>query len=95
MDIHADILFPAVDELAARLPKGALAKAADAPLYPGGLDSINLVAFVALVEEKLEEKTGKPVRLVTDRAMSRKSSPFQTLGTLADYIAQTLDDGQG
>ncbi len=90
MDIAAEVLYPAVDDLAPRLSAGKLEKSLDAALYPGGVDSINLVTFIALVEERLEEKTGRPVRLVTEKAMARKSSPFRTLGTLADYIAQVL-----
>ena len=92
MNIQADVLYPAVDEIASRLPKAKLDKSPDTALYPGGLDSINLVAFVNIVEEKLEERTGKPVRLVTDRAMSQKTSPFRTLGSLADYIGRLLKD---
>ena len=59
MDVLREILHPAVEE-ARRLPGGEpLGLDPDSPLFgEGGLDSMGLVRFVVMVEERLEERTG-------------------------------------
>ncbi len=53
-------------------------------------DSIGLVSFIVGVEERIEDKTGKAIRLVSEKAMSRSASPFLTLDTLSKYIDELL-----
>jgi acyl carrier protein len=65
--------------------EGTLLFGVDAPL-----DSIALVGLVVAVEERLELLTGKSIRLVDERAMSMKKSPFRSVGSFADYIDSVL-----
>jgi acyl carrier protein len=92
MDVLTEILFPAVDEARRTIPSAAsLERSADSPLFgDGGLDSMGLVRFIVIVEERIQDRTNIEVTLASDKAMSRKSSPFKTLGTLADYIQECL-----
>ncbi|MDY0062125.1 MAG: hypothetical protein RBU45_20105 [Myxococcota bacterium] len=60
---------------------------ADAPL-----DSMELVAFVADVEEAAQARYGQPVILADERAMSRSKSPFRNLTSLAEYLGELLGE---
>jgi acyl carrier protein len=55
------------------------------------LDSMALVSLVLDVEQRLEEEHGLTVSLMDERALSRKRSPFRSVGTLADYIVESID----
>jgi len=78
--------------------RNAMGGASDAPLDgesllfgPGGaLDSIGLVSVVVELEQVLAERSGGPVSLMNDRALSRSSSPFRTVGSLAEYAMEQL-----
>ena len=61
---------------------------ADTALFGRGgwLDSMGLVTLVVEVEQLLAERFGLQVTLADDRAMSQRSSPFRTVGTLVAYI---------
>jgi acyl carrier protein len=56
----------------------------------GNLDSLNLVSFLVAVEGRIEDRTGRTIRLVSERAMSQKHSPFRTLKSLAEYVEELL-----
>ena len=58
----------------------------------GALDSLGLVTLVTSVEQSLADDLGVSVVIADDRAMSRESSPFRTIGTLADYIVVLLEE---
>jgi acyl carrier protein len=92
MDVLSEILFPAVDEAKESIESAAaLNRDAEAPLFgDGGLDSLGLVRFIVMVEERLEDEADVQLTLASDKAMSRKSSPFRTLQALADYIDECL-----
>ena len=92
MDVLTEILYPAVDEAKKTIESAAaLERSPESRLFgAGGLDSLGLVRFIVLVEERIEERTKLELTLVSDKAMSRSSSPFRTLQTLADYINESL-----
>ncbi|MBI5267149.1 MAG: acyl carrier protein [candidate division Zixibacteria bacterium] len=88
-------IYPAIDEIAAGLEPGhTLHKTPDTNLFGDGaaLDSLGLVNLIVAVEERIESGTGKGVRLVSEKAMSRRQSPFRTVSTLAEYIDELLRD---
>lgn len=90
-DVLTEIVYPVVAEAQSVLPSAAqLAPAPECKLYGNGLDSMGLVQFIVMIEERIEERTGKALTLATDKAMSRRSSPFATMQTLADYIGECL-----
>src|SRR5438128_2039386 len=98
MAVLTEILYRAVDEARLSIASAAtLEKRFDCPLFSDrGLDSMGLVQFIVLVEELLEDETGVQIRLVTDKAMSRRTNPFETLGSLAEFIEERLDEaGRG
>ena len=56
----------------------------------GLLDSIGLVRLIIEVEQALEDELGKPLSLADEKALSLKSSPYRTVGTLAEYARTQL-----
>lgn len=61
--------------------------AADTQLFgeTGLLDSVGLVSLVVAVEQALEDELGLQVGLADERALSQRTSPYRTVGSLADY----------
>lgn len=93
MDILKDVLYPVVDEAKEELDSAEeLRSEPEAPLFgqAGGLDSLGLVQFVVMVEDRLEDLTGRRLTLVSEQAMSKRNSPFATLGALAAHIEAEL-----
>ncbi|MCB0722460.1 MAG: acyl carrier protein [Ignavibacteriae bacterium] len=66
----------------------------DTPLYgkEGNLDSIALVNLIVAVETSVEDEFEKSITLADERAMSQESSPFKTIGSLADYVIQLINE---
>ena len=64
-------------------------------LYGEGssLDSISLVSLISLVEQGIEDEFDSPIILASEKAMSMRNSPFQSVGRLVDYIEGLLEEG--
>jgi acyl carrier protein len=62
------------------------------PLFGRGapFDSLGLVTLIMEIERRLEEELNVTVVLADERAMSRRASPFRTLGSLVDYVEERL-----
>jgi len=56
------------------------------------LDSLSLVSVIVDVETALTMKWDAPISLTDDRAMSRAISPFDSVGTLTDYVLELLQE---
>ncbi|MNW50098.1 hypothetical protein D3C74_275390 [compost metagenome] len=69
-----------------------LGEGGNAPLYGrnGQLDSLELVSLLAVVEQGIEDRwgTGMGATLAEIAAASMPESPYQTVGSLVDYLAQ-------
>jgi acyl carrier protein len=65
---------------------------AETPLFGGdsGVDSLTLVRMIAEVERQAEEKFGKQIVLADERAMSRRNSPFRTVGSFGEFVQERL-----
>jgi acyl carrier protein len=57
------------------------------------LDSLGVVSLIVEVEGRLEMDHEISVTLASDRAMSQRSSPFRTVGVMADYICSVIKEG--
>jgi len=49
-------------------------------------DSMELVQFIVEVESLLDEEFEIEIELTSDKAMSRRNSPFISINTLTEYI---------
>jgi acyl carrier protein len=88
-------IYRAVDELNRQLPKAVhVGKSANSPLYgkSSKLESIDLVTLMIEVEEKIKEEFGIPITIANERAMSQEDSPFLSIGSLTDFIAELLKE---
>jgi acyl carrier protein len=67
---------------------------ADTPLFGdgNGIDSLSLVRLVAEIEREAEAKFGRSVVLADERAMSRRKSPFRSVGTLSELLDERLGE---
>lgn len=96
-DRIAQAIYSAVDELNKQLPKGnQLEKSPDEVLYgkTGKLESLDFVTFIMEVEEKIRDEFGSDVMITDENLLSKERSPFSTLGTLTDYLAEVLSDNE-
>jgi acyl carrier protein len=66
----------------------------DTPLFgdASGIDSLSLVRIVAEVERVAGDRFNKHVVLADERAMSQRSSPYRTVGTLAELLQERLTE---
>jgi len=90
-----EIIYQAVDQHNDRPSDDApLAKSTDTVLFgeDGKLDSLKFVSLVIGIEERIQDEFDIPVVLADDRALSRTPSPFQSLGSLADYLVELLEE---
>jgi acyl carrier protein len=97
-DVAFQLVKSAVQELAAELGYDNLRDvAASTELFGGadGIDSLTLVRLVAEIERSAEEKFRRNVVLADEQAMSRRKSPFRTVGTLAELLRERLGPGDG
>ena len=88
-----EIVYNVIDEINFELSsEKKIQKSLDAVLYGGNnnLDSLGLVDLVVLVEQKIEDVLNTIIDLTDDRAMSQKQSPFRTIGSLVNYIDETI-----
>ncbi len=88
-----DSLFGAVDELNQELPLGKqVPRSSDTVLFGNHaqIDSLALINLVILAERKIEKDFGQTITLADERALMEEKSPFQTIGSLAEYVARLL-----
>jgi hypothetical protein len=97
-EILTRVLYPVVRDANESLADGQkLRESADMPLFgPGApLDSMGLVRFLVEVEERVQGELESEIRLVSDKAMSRRNSPFRSLQTLAEYVVELMQEEGG
>jgi acyl carrier protein len=91
-DAVLELLFEAVRELnglrdgSQQLPRVASAALASE------LDSLGFVNLVAVVEEMCESRFSKTVVLNDVALAPHQRDPFETIGSLADYVVLALGD---
>lgn len=93
-EIIDEIVYPAIDLANKTLPKSKmLKKSPDTILYGqnGTLDSIELVSLILSLEDLIQKRTKKAIRLVSKAAMSRTRSPFHSVEILGNYIMELLN----
>jgi len=89
------LIYEAIDEFNLQHPpEERLEKSAESVLFgpSGRLDSLGLVDLILATEQKITEDLDVAVTLADEKAMSQKTSPFRTVGSLADYIGLLLGE---
>lgn len=88
----ADVVLAAIREYNDQVPEDRrLTPSLQAVLFgKNGLDSLGVVSVVVGVEMAVAEAFGEEISIANEEAMSRRSSPFRTVGTLIDYVSELL-----
>ena len=73
-----------------------ISQSPDRVLYGEGgvLDSLGLVSLIVEIEAAVTDEYGVTLSLANNRALSQKSSPFRTVGTLVDYVVNQVEEAQ-
>ncbi len=94
MDKNAvvDLIIRTVDDYRLTMQGSSEAIGPETHLYgPAGvLDSLGLVSVLVEIEQKIADRGAGPVSLMNDAAVSRASSPFRTVDSLAEYLMPQL-----
>lgn len=88
-----DIILAQAKELNEQLTnKIPVEQGAAAPLFGKGgiLDSVALVTLIVAVEQAIEDEFDAALTIADEKAMSQKSSPFRTVGSLSDYVQKLI-----
>jgi acyl carrier protein len=56
----------------------------------GAFDSLGLVQVILEVEDRIESRFGVRLTLASEQAMSRRSSPFRSVASLAEFALELL-----
>ena len=59
----------------------------------GIFDSIALVTLILNVEEELSNQLEIHFSLASEKAMSRRNSPFHSIETLSQYVMEMIQEG--
>ena len=88
-------IYGAVDDVNLQVDENMrLDKSPDTVLFgrSSKLDSLGLVTLVVAIEQKIQEDFGVTLTIADEKAFSQKSSPFRTVGTLAEYVTSLLKE---
>ena len=89
------LLYEVIDDLNRDLPEQMrLEKSNDAELFgeSGHVDSMLLVNLIISMEQKIDQELGIAIALGDEKAMSQSPSPFSTVGSLVNFISQSLHE---
>lgn len=91
-------VLQAVKELNEQLPsEQQIEESGKAKLFgrEAPLDSIGLVNLIVTVEEQISDELDVELTLANEKAMSRRTSPFQSVETLIEFIEELIREEQG
>lgn len=97
MQVLENLIYPVLDDLMETLYENVtIEKSPDTKLFgpESPLDSMGIVNLAVGLEEKIEEEYDVSVSLTDEKAMSRKTSPFRTIGTLAEFVEEQIKEAQ-
>ena len=91
-------IFQAIDTLNPQLDENQqIDRSENARLFGNGapLDSLGLVNLIVNVEEQLADDHDLFLTLANEKAMSRRTSPFQSVECLIDFIEELIREESG
>jgi len=57
----------------------------------GKLDSLDFVTLIVIIESNIFNKLDKNITIVSEKAFSKKYSPFKDVKSLTEFIAELLE----
>lgn len=58
----------------------------------GKLDSLDFVTLIVIIENNIFNKIGKNITIVSEKAFSKKYSPFKNVNTMTEFIVELLEN---
>ncbi len=89
------LLIEILNEMGEDLEKPELTEADENTRLFGArssLDSMNLVNFIAEIEERLSDDHKIDLTLANQSAMSRTHSPFRRVSSCVDYVMECIEE---
>ena len=57
----------------------------------GKLDSLDFITLIFIIENNIFNKLDKNITIVSEKAFSKKYSPFKNVNTLTEFIVELLE----
>ena len=57
----------------------------------GKLDSLDFVTLIVIIEDNIFKKIDKNITIVSEKAFSKKYSPFKNVNTMIEFIVELLE----
>ncbi len=95
MDTIEKIFNEAIDELNAQLDDDKQISNTENITLIGSdslIDSMEFVAFIAIIEDIIFEYYNKKISIVSDKAFSSSNSPFRSIKTLKNYVLELIKE---
>lgn len=95
-DIKSQILLPAISRANETMPNFFLDKIDDSVVFYGRpkaiLDSLNLVSFVFILEEQIEERLKVKITITTQDVLDTEKAPFGSLENLSQFLLNKIQE---
>ena len=92
--IRNEIVVPAIHRANETMPHFNLDNVDDTTVFyglPGAvLDSLNLVSFVFIIEDEVERKTKKTIKITTEDVLETQTPPFANIGNLCRFLQNKM-----
>mgnify|MGYP006199255913 CR=1 FL=1 len=55
-------------------------------------DSLGFINLITAIEENIDDELDLVVTIIGEKSMSKENSPFQTVGTLIEYLQELVNE---
>jgi acyl carrier protein len=89
-----EIVFNAIDEINEQMENENQVDKSELTVLFGKsakLDSLGFINLITEIEENIEDNLDVVIIIVDEEAMSRENSPFKTVGTLIEFLAERVN----
>ena len=88
------IIYDSIDEINSMIASGKqINKQPDTLISENEneLDSLDILNFLVILEQKIEMETGRSISFVDDEALSYEINPLESVRTIKDFIKAALE----
>jgi acyl carrier protein len=90
-----EIIFKAIDEINEQMePENHIERSELTALFgkTATLDSLGFINLITAIEENIDDELDLVVTIIGEKSMSKENSPFQTVGTLIEYLQELVNE---
>jgi hypothetical protein len=97
-DVLNKVIYPTIKKANVSMPNFFMDKVDENVVFYGRpnaiLDSLNLVSFVFLIEEEVENVFNKKITITTQDVLDTENPPFGSINNLVDFLTKKLNSAQ-